>query len=49
MIFPSGTMWNFTFGFEWCGLADLREDQPLLGATYHHISNALGHEKRSQP
>ncbi|MCC7063590.1 MAG: hypothetical protein IT456_12355 [Planctomycetes bacterium] len=47
---PGGTEWNFTFGFgpgmeiPWGEGSSL-----LLGATYHHISNALGHDNPRNP
>jgi len=47
---PGGTLWNFSFGFG-AGL-----DFPvgegtslLLGAAYHHISNALGSDNERNP
>ena len=47
---PGGTMWNFTFGFG--GGVDLPVGEGtsmLLGATYHHISNALGRDNDRNP
>lgn len=47
---PGGTLWNFSFGFG--GGVDLPvgEDTSLLvGATYHHISNALGRDNDRNP
>ena len=47
---PGGTLWNFTFGFG--GGVDLPVGEGtslLLGATYHHISNALGRENERNP
>ena len=45
-----GTEWNFSFSFGFGSEIDLSDDWSLLlGFTYHHISNALGHENVRNP
>jgi hypothetical protein len=47
---PGGTYWNFSFGFG--GGVDVPLESRmsmLIGAHYHHISNALGRENLHNP
>lgn len=47
---PGGTVWNFTFGFGGgLELPIATGVSVLTGVTYHHISNALGHENERNP
>jgi len=50
LIPPGGTYWNFSFGFG--GGVDLPLESGmsmLIGAHYHHISNALGRDNPRNP
>jgi len=47
---PGGTVWNFTFGFgSGVDLAVGDHSSVQMGATYHHISNALGRQNDRNP
>ncbi len=47
---PGGTVWNFTFSFGPAVDIPVSENTSFqIGATYHHISNALGRQNDRNP
>ena len=45
-----GTEWNFTFGFgPGVDIPIASQRSILIGSTYHHTSNALGHANLRNP
>ena len=47
---PGGTLWNFSFGFgAGLDIPIAAGTSALIGADYHHISNALGRDNPRNP